>query len=250
MLSVCMATFNGGCYIEEQLKSILEQLDDNDEVIISDGGSSDDTLELISEINDSRVKVVTYDGVGVIGNFENAMSVAQGECIFLADQDDVWLPGRVSAMVSALGSNILVMANSAYVDAKLTATGLTAFGDTLPVLSFRNIFIRNRFIGCHMAFRRELVDAMLPFPKKIPMHDSYIAGVLWFSRRSVAVINDSLMLYRRHDANASSTGARSTRSIITQLLDRFFLMTAVVGGGMRFIKNVRKLTDKCENDSK
>lgn len=57
-ISVALASFNGEKYIKEQLESILVQLDDNDEVIISDDGSLDDTLSIIKNFNDKRIKVI------------------------------------------------------------------------------------------------------------------------------------------------------------------------------------------------
>ena len=56
MISVCMATFNGGLYLRQQIDSILCQLNPGDELIISDDGSTDDTLFIIKSYNDSRIK--------------------------------------------------------------------------------------------------------------------------------------------------------------------------------------------------
>ena len=53
-ISVCMATYNGEKYIKEQLDSILCQIVENDEVIISDDSSTDNTVEIINAFNDDR----------------------------------------------------------------------------------------------------------------------------------------------------------------------------------------------------
>lgn len=63
MISVCMATYNGGKYIKEQLDSILCQLSPEDEVIISDDGSIDDTLEIVRAYNSPCIKVFKHDKV-------------------------------------------------------------------------------------------------------------------------------------------------------------------------------------------
>ena len=57
MISVCMATYNGGRFIKEQIDSILPQLSQDDELIISDDGSTDRTLEIIESYKDKRIKV-------------------------------------------------------------------------------------------------------------------------------------------------------------------------------------------------
>ena len=80
MISVCIATYNGALYIKEQLNSILPQLSDNDEIIISDDHSTDDTLQIIRSINDKRIKIFINQGEkGYTPNFENALQKALGE---------------------------------------------------------------------------------------------------------------------------------------------------------------------------
>ena len=92
MNSICIATYNGEKYIKEQLNSILSQINEDDEIIISDDGSQDKTLDVIQEITDSRIVIIKNDSRrhGIIGNFQNALKHANGEYIFLSDQDDVW----------------------------------------------------------------------------------------------------------------------------------------------------------------
>lgn len=68
-ISVAMATYNGEQYIEEQLKSVLKQLNDNDEIIISDDGSTDSTMNIIDGIGDCRIKVFKGPKKGVKKEF-------------------------------------------------------------------------------------------------------------------------------------------------------------------------------------
>ena len=100
-ISVCIATYNGEKYITDQLKSILSQLGGQDEIIISDNLSTDNTLNMIRLLNDDRIKVYHNDARNVIRNFENAIIHATGGIIFLSDQDDLWKPGKVKKMMNA-----------------------------------------------------------------------------------------------------------------------------------------------------
>ena len=61
MISVCLATYNGELFLKEQLTSILKQLGDSDEVVVSDDGSTDLTLTILQEFNDPRIKVFHHD---------------------------------------------------------------------------------------------------------------------------------------------------------------------------------------------
>ena len=103
MISVCLATYNGQRFIKRQITSILSQIGEEDEVVVSDDGSTDDTLTILRDLNDSRIRII--DGAhrhSPTWNFEKALEGARGEYIFLSDQDDVWMPDKVQKSVEAL----------------------------------------------------------------------------------------------------------------------------------------------------
>jgi len=89
MISVCIATYNGEKYIKEQLDSIINQLDKNDEIIISDDGSSDNTIKIIESYKDGRIVLYKNSFKNVVLNFEFAIDKSKGDYIFLSDQDDI-----------------------------------------------------------------------------------------------------------------------------------------------------------------
>ena len=96
-VSVAMASYNGEKYIKEQLESILKQLKDTDEVIISLDPSTDATEQVIASLKDKRIQVISGPGKGVKKNFENAIIHCKNDIIFLSDQDDIWLDGKQNA---------------------------------------------------------------------------------------------------------------------------------------------------------
>ena len=120
-ISVALATYNGEKYISEQLNSILPQLGPEDEIIISDDGSSDRTLEIVAGFCSAQIKVLKNPGKGVISNVENAIKHTSGDIIFLCDQDDVWLPDKVSVTKKyLLESDVkLVVSDAIVVDENL-----------------------------------------------------------------------------------------------------------------------------------
>ena len=80
-----MTSYNGEKHIHEQLSSILDQLSLDDEVIISDDGSKDDTIKIIESFRDDRIKLYKDNNFrSPIFNLENGLKKAQGEYIFLA----------------------------------------------------------------------------------------------------------------------------------------------------------------------
>ncbi len=210
MVSVVLAVYNGGEYIKAQLESVLCQLSEADEVIISDDKPSGNTAPAIKEYleNDKRVKYIHGPGKGVIKNFENAIKNAKGDYIFLCDQDDIWLEGKVSAVLSELEKGALVVMHDAkVVNSDLEVKEESFFASHGSGTGFVKNVIRNTYIGCCMAFSSKLKPHILPFPDKIPMHDQWI-GLVGERAGKVSLIDTPYLLYRRHDATA--TGAATT----------------------------------------
>ena len=232
MVSVCIATYNGARYIREQIDSILFQLGDDDEIIISDDGSTDSTIEILNSFGDPRIKVIRNEGMhGVNANFENAILNASGDYIFLSDQDDVWLEGKVKRCMDGLCEADLVLHDAMIADKDLTSQNKTLFSELKIMKGFGANFIRNRFTGCCMAFRREILQYILPFPKKVSFyHDSW-TGLLVLLRGTVVIIDEPLIMFRRHISNSSSAGSSSSRMIGKRISERLSL-------GLNLIKRI------------
>ena len=175
MISVCIATYNGGKYIKEQIDSILLQLGRKDEIIISDDSSTDDTLSIIKSYNDPRIKIFFNKSThSPIFNFENAIRNAKGSYIFLADQDDIWLPNKINNTVDLLKQYDLVVSDCKVVDQNLNVLEESFFYKRNSGTGFCKNLFKNTYLGCCMAFRKEILCYILPFPKRIAMHDIWI----------------------------------------------------------------------------
>ncbi|RZK40217.1 MAG: glycosyltransferase family 2 protein [Pedobacter sp.] len=226
-VSVCLACYNGENYIEEQLNSILVQLAPNDEVIISDDCSTDNTFQIVKGIKDSRITLVqNKNGKGVIQNFENAISKASGDIVFLADQDDIWREDKVSTILDYFKENetvTCVFSNALIIDKEGVSTG-TLFFPSTPKIDLFNLLIKNKFLGCTMAFRANNQLRILPFSKNLPMHDWFI-GLRHVLKGKVAFINENLIYYRRHGQNVT-TG--KSANLMTILKWRFILLKSLV----------------------
>lgn len=209
MISVCIATYNGEKYLQEQINSILSQLEEVDELVVSDDGSKDNTLSILVSYNDKRVKVFSNQGKhGVVPNFENALRHAQGDVIFLADQDDVWMPEKVKEVMNAIQDCDFVVHNAEMVDGNLKPQGVDFFSLRHTCYGYIQNLWKMRYLGCTMAFKRETLRCILPFPKNILWHDMWAAAVLHLKFRGT-LIDKPLMWYRRHGDNASPSGENS-----------------------------------------
>lgn len=230
MISVCIATHNGESYIKEELLSILPQLGPADEVIISDDGSIDRTVEIIKSLEDHRIKIYEIalpkgkkPHYYVSKNFENAITHASGDVIFLADQDDVWCPNKVSVCLSALESNVAVLHNLECVDADLRPLGDTWYNERRRFRPFNILMLRGKHMGCALAFRRELLKFILPFPVSLCIHDFWIGIISEFKGR-LDYIDQPLIYYRIHSNNTSGF-SRINNSLFFKIYYRLYTMT-------------------------
>jgi len=105
-VSVCMAAYNGEKYIQAQLHSILSQLAADDEIVIVDDGSQDETVALVMDFDDSRIHLLAHENnQGVVATFEDALRSATGEILFLCDDDDLWHPAKVQRVLREFEQN-------------------------------------------------------------------------------------------------------------------------------------------------
>ncbi len=222
-VSVCMATCNGERFFKEQLDSILSQLHDDDELVISDDHSTDGLPRILSTCEDKRVKVLPSQRFGgPTGNFEYALKHCTNDIIFLADQDDVWYPGKIDAMCYALQNADLVVCDCRLTDHELKtiSPSFFAFNGSRPGL-LKNL-VKSSYIGCCMAFRREVLTKALPFPDSIPLHDQWI-GLVAERYFRIAFVPEVLVDHRRHLNNYSTTGGKSRNSLRKKLSLRFHI---------------------------
>jgi glycosyltransferase involved in cell wall biosynthesis len=202
-ISVALAAYNGALYIRQQLDSILDNLSAEDEIVISDDGSTDGTIGIIEEYRkrDGRIRLLKGPGEGVIANFEHAISECRGTYIFLADQDDLWMPDKTAKVMTAFSDPKvhLVIHDAKVMNADLSETLMESF------FTYRGSkpgvwvnLLKNRYMGCCMAFRRELIPKILPIPRDIPMHDQWIGLVCDHFYGNSVFLKEVLLYYRRH----------------------------------------------------
>ena len=230
-ISVCLASFNGEKYIREQLESILKQIKDTDEVIISDDGSKDHTLDVVRSFNDTRIQIFENHGEhGYTKNFENALNKATGDIIFISDQDDVWMDNKVERCLEALRDQKLVIHDATMTDENLNVTVESHFEKYKVKDGFLNTFLRTRYTGACMAFTREfLKERVLPFPKrqKYCPYDYWLAYLGLFYKEAI-VLHEPLIYYRRHEGTALTAGEYSTRTIWERIYTRIYCLQKVI----------------------
>jgi len=214
-ISVALATYNGRAYLGEQLASLVAQNRRPDELVVCDDGSTDGTVDLLEEFARTapfRVRIHRNErNLGMIRNFEQALSLCEGDIIFLSDQDDVWLPEKISDVLKVFEETpgaLAVINDKLIADENLVPTGATMLGNIRGFGSPDNNFVA----GCCSAFRREWLGIALPIPDGAIAHDTWLVGLA--HRLGVVSISERpLQYYRRHSANASQNAYSDGRRV-------------------------------------
>lgn len=236
LVDVLLATYNGSKYLVEQLDSILAQTHQNIRILVSDDGSTDETLAILTQYR-ARVgeKMVILSnashGKGVVRNFETLMKASLDDGLaqwsVFADQDDVWLPEKVAVCLKEMiriedidGAAVPCLVHS---DLRVVNDHLEVLapsfaqyqrmspGDCTP-LSLLSV---NQITGCTMMVNRALLRMALPFPCEVIMHDWWCGLICGSGRRSF--VETALILYRQHSSNQVGARDRSLKARLVRM---------------------------------
>ncbi|GAB2556833.1 hypothetical protein GCM10027190_03560 [Spirosoma areae] len=215
-ISIALCTYNGMTYLPVQWQSLLSQQQLPDEVVISDDQSTDGTADLVRQLAAEapfRVHILQNSTrLGSNKNFERALSACTSDLVFICDQDDFWLPEKISTMTQYMQQH--PDAQTAFCDAWVTDEQLEKRqGRFWEVVSFDKsaqhrwlsgemtevLLDGNRVMGCAMVVRRSFLAMALPIPADIPgyIYDGWMA-LLAASQNAIHFLNQPLQLYRTH----------------------------------------------------
>ena len=213
-LSIALCTYNGSKFLREQLQSLANQTLLPFEVIVTDDCSTDNTISIIREFAKVlNIKTFANDfPLKVAKNFEKAVSLCSGDIILMCDQDDIWHPDKLAKISQYFQDNpnqLAVFSDADLVDEK----GESLNKNFWSVVRFHEFQIQqfkegnvvelllagNRTAGCMMAFRKELIEKIVPFPTHIPLmiHDNWIT-IVSAMMDSFGLIDEKLISYRQH----------------------------------------------------
>lgn len=210
-----LCTFNGARFVEAQVESLFAQTRALDEIVAVDDASSDATCALLARLavrSPVPMRVLRNDrNRGATANFERALSLAQGDVIFLGDQDDVWMPAKVATCLAAFADPAVMVVHT---DARVVDADLAPIAESLFATialsdeerqlevngrAFELLLRRNIVTGATMAVRRAVRDRALPLPPEW-VHDEWLALTGALMGRLVR-IEQPLIAYRQHESN-------------------------------------------------
>ena len=219
-VEILLATYNGAQYLREQLESIVNQDYDCWVVRACDDASTDGTYDILKEYQekypDKFILTKNERGFGSAKkNFMHLIKNSTCDYVMCCDQDDVWLPKKMSLTLQAMKENeqgempVLVHTDLKVVDSDLNVLSESFFehSNFRKEFALNEILVQNFITGCTIMMNRPMVTLMSRVEDcaKILMHD-WVASILATSVGKVAFVDTPTMLYRQHGIN--SVGAK------------------------------------------
>ncbi|MHB8160081.1 MAG: glycosyltransferase family 2 protein [Thermoleophilia bacterium] len=213
-VSIAMCTFNGDRYLREQLESFKSRTRLPKELVVCDDGSSDDSVQIVQAFADrAGFPVRIFENRQTLGstkNFEKAIGLCEGDIIFLADQDDVWLPNKLFRVMEEFSQSqdlAGVLTDAIVADQGLEPLGFTFWQATRFKSIQRERAMKGRLgtllryntsmVGATFAFRAAYRDLVLPIPDHWT-HDAWIILIISALAR-VETLPEPLNIWRQHE---------------------------------------------------
>ena len=226
VIEVLLATYDGARFLTEQVDSVLAQDYENIHILARDDGSSDGTAELLAQYaarfpSRFRVMPASSEGGSPKDNFLLLMQASTGDYVCFCDQDDVWLPDKVSKSKQVMDRleeewgpevPLLVFSDLRLVDNKLRAIHPSFWSymgiDPERIHQLPRLLVQGVVTGCTAMLNRALVEKAVRMPQDAYMHDRWISWLAAFLGHS-GIVRTPTVLYRQHGGNAVGIGSRA-----------------------------------------
>lgn len=251
-VSVVMCTYNGSEVISEQIESILHQDFDDFELLIVDDRSTDNTFEQLKRWQEKSTKIRLFQNEANLGynkNFEKAISLAEGEFIAISDQDDIWMPEKISLQLKAFSSPEVLVTHGMSV---LLENGELQYKKRKLHHHYsgsdpKKFFLFNPVQGHDMMFRGSLKQYVLPVPDNI-IYDWWIA-VNAAAMGKIVSVPAVLVHQRIHETNSffgNPVVKRKTQPDLGDVLQAIKKVNGLNDTDMKFLQT---LLDFVKNQS-
>ena len=233
LVSVLMPVYNAAPYVEQAIRSILEQTVLDFELLIFNDGSTDESSSVIQSIQDQRIQLYNaQENCGYVAHLNEGLRLARGKYIARMDADDIALPERFAKQVELLENNPSI---------GLCGTAYVTFGSQqqfvpVPVddQQVREFMLRDCPMGHPtVMFRKTVVDQYgLQYDRDFMPAEDYRLWVEFSKVSSIQNIPEALLLYRVHPHQISAyanekQGLRADAVRALQLVDKGFELTVL-----------------------
>lgn len=215
LISIALCTYNGAKYLQEQLMSIVHQTYKNIEVVIVDDCSTDNTVEIVKNLQKTFPKIKLHQNEKNLGfnkNFEKAIGLCTGDYIAISDQDDIWELSKLELLLNHISDNWLIFSNSIFVDEQNNELGKTLLQPSFKLgeRDFRSLLFYNFVTGHTTLFARAFIPYIFPIPNS-GYYDWWM-GFIALYHKKIAYLNKNLTRHRIHGSSVMNKEEQATSS--------------------------------------
>lgn len=208
LVAICMSTYNGEKYLEEQLKSLFSQTYSNIKIYVRDDGSSDKTKEILCKYKEKIVIVESTKNLGVVQSFMQLLKyVEDADYYAFCDQDDIWLPNKIERAVEKLEESnnripTMYFSDYDYCDENMNYISRSAINKNGP--SFQNALVECISLGMNMVINHSLRDIIVKNRMEKAMYHDWIIYLISSAIGNIIYDREVSVKYRRHGNNVST----------------------------------------------
>lgn len=238
---ICMSTYNGEKYIEQQIESLLNQTYKNIDIYVRDDGSKDDTIKILEKYdNEGKIHFIKGKNVGVVNSFYECLKEAykNGDIFAYCDQDDKWHEDKIEKAVNQLNKEkedvpVLYFSEFNYCDENLEFVNKSNVNR--KGASFENSIVECISFGISEVFNKVLAQKILDSGTDDVCFHDWWAYMIAAGLGKVIYDSEPTVEYRRTGSNVSPSG-KAGISLQIYRIKKF-----VMG---KYFKNIRKQINK------
>ncbi len=231
MVQILLATYSSSSFLREQLDSLFAQDRQDFEILVRDGGSSDDTLEIIASYQarfPGKIRLVGSSRASALDNFSKLLEASTAELVMFCDHDDVWKPDKIRLTVEKYlemekrfgkETPMMVFTDSEVTDEKLNriSPSMIRFQHLDPDrMTLNRLIVQNVPSGNTMLVNRALADLALPIPPEAVMHDHWLA-LAASAFGETGFVDKATLYYRQHGNNVYGASSYSVPAFFRKL---------------------------------
>lgn len=203
MISVIMSVYNDREYIRQSLDSLLAQTEQDYEIVILDDHSGDDTVSIIRQYRDARIRLyLNEENRGLTRNLNSALQLARGRFIARMDGDDICRPQRFEKQLAFLRSDpslMLVSCRTHMFGEEDLVSDISGTGEKLKAM----MLIRPVLAHPGFMMRRELIEEGFRYDESFRSAQDYDFAVRVAQKHAIGVTPEILLDYRVHKKQVS-----------------------------------------------
>lgn len=219
-VTVIMPVYNGEAYLAEAIKSVLNQTFQDFELLLINDGSTDNSLKIIQNFNDSRLRVVSNESNwGLVRTRNRGLSEAKGQYLAMLDCDDIALPDRLHRQVHFLNQFMdygVVGSQIIFINEQGKEVGRETYNqktENIPAI----LFFNNYLAQSSVMIRKNILNEMR-YREEFPPAEDYDLWVRLSRITKIKILPIPLVKYRLHTNNISVKKAQEGAAAVNKIL--------------------------------